>query len=96
MLEVHPAFKRIAQDEGFYSEELMKMVADTGSLNKVYGIPKRIRDIFVTAHDIEPRWHIIIQGAFQKYTDNAVSKTVNFRHDATVAMSRMFSDRPMI
>jgi len=85
LLEVHPSFKRIAQEEGFFSEELMKMVADTGSLNKVYGIPKRIRDIFVTSHDIEPRWHIILQAAFQKYTDNAVSKTVNFRHDATVA-----------
>jgi ribonucleoside-diphosphate reductase alpha chain len=85
LLEVHPAFKRIAQDEGFYSDELMKMVADGGSLHKIYGIPKRIRDIFVTSHDIEPRWHINLQAAFQKYTDNAVSKTVNFRHEATMA-----------
>ena len=84
LLEVHPAFKKVAQEEGFYSEELMKMVADTGSLLKIYGIPRRIRDVFVTAHDIEPRAHVAIQGAFQKYTDNAVSKTVNFRHDATV------------
>jgi ribonucleoside-diphosphate reductase alpha chain len=84
LLEVHPAFKKIAQDEGFYSDEFMKMVADTGSLNKVYGIARRIRDIFVTSHDIEPRWHILIQAAFQKHTDNAVSKTVNFKHDATV------------
>ncbi|HMA66163.1 MAG TPA: vitamin B12-dependent ribonucleotide reductase [Chitinispirillaceae bacterium] len=85
LLEVHPAFKRIAQTEGFYSDELMKMVADGGSLHKIYGIPKRIRDIFVTSHDIEPRWHINLQAAFQKYTDNAVSKTVNFRHEATMA-----------
>jgi ribonucleoside-diphosphate reductase alpha chain len=84
LLEVHPAFKKVALDEGFYSDELMKMVADTGSLHKIYGIPRRIRDVFVTAHDIEPRAHIAIQAAFQKYTDNAVSKTVNFRHDATV------------
>ena len=84
LLEVHPEFKRVAQDEGFYSDELMKMVAFSGSLDKIYGIPKRIRDIFVTAHDIEPRWHISIQAAFQKYTDNAVSKTVNFKHEATV------------
>ncbi|NLE02854.1 MAG: vitamin B12-dependent ribonucleotide reductase [Fibrobacter sp.] len=85
LLEIHPAFRRIAQEEGFYSEELMKMVADTGSLHKIYGIPKRIRDLFVTSHDIEPRWHITLQAAFQKYTDNAVSKTVNFRKEATVA-----------
>ncbi|MBD3319514.1 MAG: vitamin B12-dependent ribonucleotide reductase [Chitinivibrionales bacterium] len=84
LLDVHPAFEKIARDEGFYSEEFMKMVAESGSLNKIYGIPKRIRDIFVTAHDIEPRWHITIQAAFQKYTDNAVSKTVNFRNTATV------------
>jgi ribonucleoside-diphosphate reductase alpha chain len=84
LLEVHPAFDRTAKDEGFYSEELMKMVAETGSLTKIYGIPKRIRDIFVTSHDIKPRWHITLQASFQKYTDNAVSKTVNFRHEATV------------
>ncbi|HUI91221.1 MAG TPA: vitamin B12-dependent ribonucleotide reductase [Chitinivibrionales bacterium] len=83
LLEVHPEFKRVAQDEGFYSDELMKMVAFSGSLSKIYGIPRRIRDIFVTAHDIEPRWHISIQAAFQKYTDNAVSKTVNFKNEAT-------------
>ncbi|MFP4013128.1 MAG: vitamin B12-dependent ribonucleotide reductase [Chitinispirillaceae bacterium] len=84
LLEIHPSFKQIAQEEGFYSEELMKMVAECGSLNKIYGIPKRIRDVFVTSHDIEPRWHVTIQAAFQKYTDNAVSKTVNFRNEATV------------
>jgi ribonucleoside-diphosphate reductase alpha chain len=85
LLEVHTAFKRTAQEEGFYSEELMKMVADSGSLHKIFGIPKRIRDVFVTSHDIEPRWHINLQAAFQKFTDNAVSKTVNFRNEATVA-----------
>jgi ribonucleoside-diphosphate reductase alpha chain len=84
LLEVHPAFQKVAQEEGFYSDELMKMVAETGSLHKIYGIPRRIRDVFVTAHDIDPRAHIAIQAAFQKYTDNAVSKTVNFRHEATV------------
>lgn len=84
-LEVHPAFRRVAQSEGFYSEELMKAVAECGSLGGIHGIPKRIKDVFVTAHDIEPRWHVAIQAAFQRYTDNAVSKTVNFRNSATVA-----------
>jgi len=84
LLEVHPEFKRVAQEEGFFSDELMKMVAHSGSLHKIYGIPKRIREVFVTAHDIEPRWHITLQAAFQKYTDNAVSKTVNFKKEALV------------
>ncbi len=84
-LEVHPAFENVAREEGFYSEEFMKMVAESGSLNKIYGIPKRIRDVFVTAHEIEPRWHITLQAAFQKFTDNAVSKTVNFRNGASTS-----------
>jgi len=85
LLEVHPGFRNVAQDEGFYSDELMNLVARNGSLHKIYGIPKRIRDVFVTSHDIDPKWHIELQAAFQKFTDNAVSKTVNFRNDATVA-----------
>lgn len=85
LLEAHPGFRKMAHDEGFYSDELMNLVAQSGSLHKIYGIPKRIRDVFVTSHDIDPRWHIELQAAFQKYTDNAVSKTVNFRNDATIA-----------
>jgi ribonucleoside-diphosphate reductase alpha chain len=84
LCEVHPAFESISKNEGFFSDELMKVVSETGSLNKVFGIPKRIRDVFVTSHDIEPRWHITLQAAFQKFTDNAVSKTVNFKNEATI------------
>jgi ribonucleoside-diphosphate reductase alpha chain len=62
----------------------MKEVAKKGSLHDVEGIPSDVSRVFVTSHDISPEWHIKMQAAFQKYTDNAVSKTVNFSNEATV------------
>lgn len=82
MLEVNHYFKEIALREGFYSDELMKKIARTGSIQGIEEIPEKYRKIFVTAHDISPEWHIRMQAAFQKYTDNAVSKTVNFPNHA--------------
>ncbi len=82
LVEVNPVFEKIAKEEGFYSEELMKKIAAQGSVTGIEEIPEHWRRIFVTAHDIDPDWHIRIQGAFQKYTDNAVSKTVNFHNSA--------------
>lgn len=84
LLEVHPYFEIIARERGFYSPELMKRIAEEGTLHGIDEIPVDIRDIFVTAHDISPEVHIKMQAAFQKYTDNAVSKTVNFSNGATV------------
>lgn len=81
---VHPEFLRIAKEKGFYSDELIKRIQKEGSLQKISGIPEEVKKIFVTAHDIDPDWHIRIQAAFQKYTDNAVSKTINLRESATV------------
>lgn len=83
LLEVHPIFERTAKSMGFYSKELMKKIAQEGSLAHM-DIPEDVKKVFVTAHDIDPVWHIKMQSAFQKHTDNAVSKTVNFRHDATL------------
>ena len=83
LVEVNPLFREIAEREGFYSDELMKKIADEGSVQGIQEIPEKWRRIFVTAHDINPEWHIRIQAAFQKYTDNAVSKTVNFPNAAT-------------
>ncbi len=83
LVEVNPHFKEIAEREGFFSEELMKKVAAEGTIAGIQEIPEKWRRIFTTAHDINPEWHVRIQAAFQKYTDNAVSKTVNFPNAAT-------------
>jgi len=84
MVEVNPLFEEIARQRGFYTPELMREVAESGSLHGVEGVPEDVRRVFITAHDVTPEWHIRIQAAFQKSTDNAVSKTVNFRNEATV------------
>ncbi|NOZ60520.1 MAG: vitamin B12-dependent ribonucleotide reductase [Calditrichaeota bacterium] len=84
LLEVHPLFEKIARENGFYSDEIMNRVAEEGSIQRIDEIPEAVRRIFVAAHDISPQWHIRMQAAFQKYTDNAVSKTVNFANHATV------------
>ncbi|MEE9612847.1 MAG: vitamin B12-dependent ribonucleotide reductase, partial [Desulfatiglandales bacterium] len=83
LLEVHSIFREISQQRGCYSEELMKEIAEKGTIQEIEGIPEDMKRLFVTAHDINPEWHIRLQGAFQKYTDNAVSKTINFPHSAT-------------
>ena len=85
LVEVHPYFEAIAKERGFYSQELMQRIAEHGTLHDMDEIPEDIRNLFVTAHDISPEVHIRMQAAFQKHTDNAVSKTVNFTNGATVA-----------
>ena len=83
MLEINPVFEQRLRDLGLYSDELMKEIASKGTLQDIAALPPQIRRVFVTAHDIVPSWHIRMQATFQKHTDNAVSKTVNFPHDAT-------------
>jgi len=83
LVEVNPLFEDIAKQEGFYSRKLMEEIAEKGSLKDIEEVPEKYKKIFVTSHDIAPLWHIRMQATFQKYTDNAVSKTVNFHHEAS-------------
>ena len=84
LLEVNSLFEEMAKREGFYSPELMMGIAKEGSVQKIEEIPPSVRRIFVTALDIDPQWQVRIQAAFQKHTDNAVSKTVNLPQDASM------------
>ena len=83
LIEVNPYFEDVAHREGFYSPTLMEELAERGTVRDMPGVPEWVQRVFVTAHDIAPVWHARTQAAFQKFTDNAVSKTVNFPHDAT-------------
>lgn len=83
LTEVNPYFEEVAKERGFYSDELMQKIAKRGTLHGLKEVPADIRKIFVTAHDISPEYHIRMQAAFQEHTDNAVSKTVNFKNSAT-------------
>lgn len=78
LLEVNQLFESIAIKEGFYNEELIDKISRSTSIQEIKDIPLKIRKLFVTAHDISPEWHVRMQAIFQKYTDNAVSKTINF------------------
>jgi len=83
LIEVNPLFEKVAYERGFYSEELMRSIGEAGSIQAFPEIPDDVKGVFVTAHDISPEWHVRIQAAYQKYTDNAVSKTVNFPAEAS-------------
>lgn len=84
MIEVNPVLKEVLQARGLYSDALMKRIAKEGTLAHIEELPADIRRVFVCAHDVSPLYHTKMQAAFQRYTDNAVSKTVNFSNSATV------------
>lgn len=84
LLETNELFEEIAKEQGFYSKQLMMEIAQNGSLKNIKGIPNNVKKLFVTSMDIAPEWHVKMQAAFQKYTDNAVSKTVNLPNTAAI------------
>lgn len=84
LIEVNPILKRVLGERGLYTDGLMEKIVESGTLAHIDEMPDDIKRIFVCAHDISPEWHIRMQAAFQRHTDNAVSKTVNFPSDATI------------
>lgn len=84
LFETNPLFETVAKERNFYSGDLLEKIAQSGSVQEVEEVPEDVRRVFVTALDIGPEWHVKMQAAFQKYTDNAVSKTVNLPQNADV------------
>lgn len=81
---INPKFEEIVKEKGFWSEELKEKVIKHGVIRDMEEIPQEVRAMFGTAHEIDPEWHIRTQSLFQEYTENAVSKTINLRNNATI------------
>jgi ribonucleoside-diphosphate reductase alpha chain len=84
LFETHPLFEMELQSQYLYSRELMTRIGRLGSIQNVDEIPEKLKKVFITSFDVPPDMHLKIQAAFQKYTDNSVSKTINLPEDATV------------
>lgn len=80
---INPIFEQVARERGFWSEELAQRVMERGSVHNLSEVPEDLRRVFATAHEIDPSWHVRMQGAWQQHTDNAVSKTINLPNSAS-------------
>lgn len=84
LVEKNELLEKVLKEYGIYSDELIKKIVDNhGMLKGIDGIPEEISSVFISAHEISPRDHILMQAAFQEFVDNAISKTINFTNDAT-------------
>jgi ribonucleoside-diphosphate reductase alpha chain len=92
MRELNYVFEKAAKEAGYFSDELVDQIFEEGSLAHIEEIPQEHRDLFVTAHDIEPEWHMRMQAAFQDHCDASISKTINFPNSATVEDVRTICD----
>ena len=83
LVQTHPLFVQLAKEHKFYSKQLIMDIAEKGSVQHLAEIPDQIKELFKTSHEISAQQHVRIQSAFQKHTDNAVSKTINFPNSAS-------------
>ena len=82
--DINPVFEEMIRNEGIYSKELVKKIAEQGSIQSIPEIPDKYKIIFKTSLEISPEYHVRTQAAFQEFTDNSVSKTINFNQNATI------------
>ncbi|MCP5021143.1 MAG: adenosylcobalamin-dependent ribonucleoside-diphosphate reductase, partial [bacterium] len=92
MRELNYVFEKAAKDAGYYSDDLVDQILEEGTVAYMDSIPEEHKNIFVTAHDIEPEWHMRMQAAFQDHCDASISKTINFPNSATVDDVRTICD----